>query len=342
MSRPLADGPPPTGSDVGVVVINYNTAAETLACLRSLAALGLGLRRLLVIDNASDDAEWQHLQEGARGLPLTLELTRNQSNLGFAGASEQAIRRLLEDAGVARVLMLNNDAVALPALARWLAEARADMCAARVMKLADPDQIDSLGIVMYRSGLASNRLDPAEPLLGPTGGCAVYSRRLLEALIDAHGHAFDASFFCYAEDTDLAMRALLLGFEPSYHDETVALHGGQASSGGGFNDFVLYHGIRNSIWVLVKDMPVSLLLRWSPWIASMYLAIVLRHGRFGKWQVVWSLYRDAFRLGGPAWRSRRLVRRSQKQASSDLAARISRRFYAGGYVSSAIRDLFPR
>jgi N-acetylglucosaminyl-diphospho-decaprenol L-rhamnosyltransferase len=340
LSAPNAEPAAAPGADLAAVVINYDTAAETLACLASLAALPLGLRRVLVIDNASQDVAT--LGAGIGRIALPIDLQRNVDNLGFAGASEQAVRRLLADPGVERVLMLNNDAVALPALADWLAIAQADMCAARVMKLADPDAIDSLGIVMYRSGLASNRLDPSEPLLGPTGGCAVYSRRLLETLIAAHGHAFDSHFFCYAEDTDLALRALLLGFEPSYHDTAVALHGGQASSGGGFNDFVLYHGIRNSLWVLVKGMPSRLLLRHVPWILLMYIAIPLRHARQGKWRVVWRLYRDAWLQGGPVRRCRRQVQRSRTVPLDKLSRRLSRRFYDGGYLLMAWKQLWRR
>lgn len=328
------------GADVAAVVINFNTANHTLACLRSLADLQLGLRRVLLIDNASAPEDLASLEAGLATLDLDLELERHPKNLGFAGASDLAIRELLGDSGVARILLLNNDAVALPALADWLAQAHGDLCAARVMQLDDPQRIDSLGIVMYRSGLASNRLDPDEPLLGPTGGCAVYSRRALEALLEAHGHVFDSSFFCYAEDTDLALRALLLGFEPDYYDQAVALHGGQASSGGGFNDFVLYHGIRNSIWVLVKGMPWSLLFYCAPWITVMHLAIPLRHGRMGKWRVVWALYRDACLGMRACFRARGAIQARAEAASRTVAARISRKFYDRGYVRDAIRQLF--
>ncbi len=327
------------GADVAAVVINFNTATHTLVCLRSLADLDLGLQRVLLIDNASEDEDLARLQAGLAGIDLPLELQRNSQNLGFAGASDLAVRKLLEDPTVARLLLLNNDAVALPALRNWLAQARGDLCAARVMQLDDPQRIDSLGIVMYRSGLASNRLDTDEPLLGPTGGCAVYSRRVLEALLEAHGHAFDPGFFCYAEDTDLALRALLLGFETTYFDQAVALHGGQASSGGGFNDFVLYHGIRNSIWVLVKGMPWQLLLRCAPWIAAMHLAIPLRHGRMGKWRVVWRLYLDAWLGLGACIKQRKRIQATRHATPSGMADRMSRKFYDRGYVRDALRQL---
>jgi GT2 family glycosyltransferase len=332
----------PVGHDTALVLINFNTASHTLACLRSLAPLRLGMHRVLLIDNASGKGDLAQLREGLENCELAVDLRQNQRNIGFAGAADAAIRELLADARVQRVLLLNNDAVALPAMRDWMAVAYGDMCSARVMKFENPELVDSLGIVMYRSGLASNRMHIHEPLLGPTGGCAIYSRRLLEDLVQSHGHSFDPSFFCYAEDTDLAMRALLLGYHPTYFDDAVALHDGQASSGGGFNDFVLYHGIRNSIWVLAKDMPFMLLFRWLPWIAAMYLAIPLRHLRAGNWRVVARLYRDAA-LGLPArCGARRKVLSTRRLAVAELAASISTRFYSRGAVRAALRELVRR
>ncbi|HET6604840.1 MAG TPA: glycosyltransferase [Xanthomonadaceae bacterium] len=112
------------GADLAPVVIHYETAAGTLACLESLAALPLGLRRVLVIDNASTDVAT--LAAGIERLALPLELIHNPDNLGFAGASEQAVRRLLEDPGVARVLMLNNTTASAIRCGCWSRACRAD------------------------------------------------------------------------------------------------------------------------------------------------------------------------------------------------------------------------
>jgi GT2 family glycosyltransferase len=273
------------------------------------------------------------------GISLEIRLRFNERNTGFAGATDEALRALLAETDIERVLLLNNDAIATAAMASWMQQARGDMCAARVMNRSDPTQVDSLGIVMYRSGLASNRLSPDEPLFGPTGGCAIYSRRLLQALLDRHGYIFDERFFCYAEDTDVAFRALLLGFKPSYNDNTVALHSGQASSGGKFNDFVLYHGIRNSLWVLVKCMPTLLLLRWLPWISIMYLAVVVLHVRQGRFSTVFRLYRDASIGLRRMLRSRRSILTPPVAATSAIMLRIERSFYAGGRLRSALVEL---
>lgn len=333
---------------LGIVVVSYNTAELTLACLESVAAAGLHELRLVVVDNGSASADVERLRAGIDALELPgAELIPLPDNRGFADGCNLAIDRLLADAAISRILLLNNDAELVPGgLAAFLACAEAspeaDMFAARMHRHAAPAEVDSLGIALYASGLASNRLLPADPLLGPTGGLALYSRRLLETVRSAHGSIFDETFFCYAEDTDLALRALLLGFTPHWCDCLVALHHGQASSGGGFSDFVLYHGIRNSIWTVVKDLPGPLLAALAPLILVLHAAIVLRHLLRGKARVLWHLYRDALRGLPGMWRQRRIVQRTRMIGSRGLWRHVTPRFYDRAYLRRAWRELWQR
>lgn len=334
-----------TAAQAAVVLVNFNTADRSLRCVASLRALA-GRIRLIVVDSGSQPADLALLRDGLATAWPQAELIASPLNIGFAAGCNRAIVRCLADARVSHVLLLNNDAVATGELAQWLdahvsGATDSDLAGGRVLKLAaGSDEIDSLGIAIYRSLLASNRLDPAEPYFGPTGGCALYSRRVLEALLREHGYLFDEAYFCYAEDTDVAARALLLGFEPRYTDAVLARHEGQASSGGGFNDFVLYHGIRNSIWMLAKCVPASLILRRLPWIVAIHGGIVLRHSLRGKARVVFRLYRDAL-AGLPGMvRKRRRVQQCRRIGAGEFARRISVRFYDKGYVRNALRDLW--
>lgn len=339
------DGAATPGARAAVVLVNFNTADRSLRCVASLRELA-GRIRLIVVDSGSQPADLALLRAGLATAWPGAELIASPLNIGFAAGCNRAITRCLADASVSHVLLLNNDAVATGELVQWLdahvsGAADSDLAGGRVLKLAaGSDEIDSLGIAIYRSLLASNRLDAAEPYFGPTGGCALYSRRVLEALLREHGYLFDEAYFCYAEDTDVAARALLLGFEPRYTDAVLARHEGQASSGGGFNDFVLYHGIRNSIWMLFKCVPASLILRRLPWIVAIHGGIVLRHSLRGKLRVVFRLYRDAVAGLPGILRKRRRVQQRRRIAAAEFARRISLRFYDKGYVRNALRDLW--
>ncbi|MEO8671241.1 MAG: glycosyltransferase [Tahibacter sp.] len=346
-----ASAPPASGipnARAGVVLVNFNTADRSLRCIESLRSLATDVE-LLVVDSGSQKDDVDKLQNGMAVLWPDANLIASPVNIGFAAGCNRAITCLLSNPCIRYVLLLNNDAVAAPALHEWLLEhlrgrRNAALAGGRVLKLARDGaqvaEVDSLGIAFYRSLLASNRLDVREPFFGPTGGCALYSRELLNAIQAAHGGWFDEEFFCYAEDTDLAARALLLGYLPEYSDEVLAWHEGQASSGGGFNDFILYHGIRNSIWMLVKCVPAWLIVARLPWLCAIHIGIFIRHGLRGKWRVVLRLYRDAL-FGLPRmWRKRKRIQASRRISNADFAAHLSTRFYDRGYLSSALRELW--
>ena len=326
---------------IGAVVVNFNTARLTEQCVASLGGQGT-LRHVIVVDCESRPSERAALDRIPQPATASLAIVDAGRNAGFAGGCNLGIERLLGLPDVDAVLLVNSDATLAGGAAAALGAAldpdrQIDLAGGRVVR-SDGVTLDSMGIAMYASLLASNRMCADDRYFGPTGGCALYTRRLLERVHDAHGHVFDESYFCYAEDTDLAARALLLGYRPAYVDQVVAEHEGQASSGGGFNDFVLYHGIRNSIWMLAKCMPLAVLVLCAPLVLALHLAICVRHALHGKAGVVWRLYRDACR-GMPAiLEKRRAVQRSRRIGAREFFRYLTPRFYDRGYLRRSLAE----
>ncbi|MBR0566030.1 glycosyltransferase family 2 protein [Azoarcus sp. L1K30] len=335
---------------ITAIVINFNTAALTVRCVNSL--LESGVERVLVLDNGSESADYEFLQRAFRPESVC-RLLRSESNLGFAAGSNFLIEEALCDAQCSHVLLLNSDAI----LARdglreltWKAmSSEADLTGGKVNRLLVADDgsvtltgiVESHGIALYKTLLASNRKHDEEIFLGPTGGCALLSRRMLEAMRRVHGYVFDPDYFCYAEDTDLCIRARLMGYVAAYTDEIVAYHQGQASSGGGFSDFVYYHGIRNSIWTLIKSFPVALLVRNLHWVLLLHAGIVLRHVMRGKLGLTLRIYRDGFGNWSHLLRKRRKIFESvSAEPAHRLGYFVTPWFYEPGYLRSAIRQLF--
>jgi len=114
----------------------------------------------------------------------------------------------------------------------------------------------------------------------------------------------------------------LLGYRAAYAEDALVFHKGSVSSGGPNSDFVLYHGIRNSLFVLVKDVPARFLLRNLFWMLVLHVAILLRYTIKGKLGVVSRLYRDFLRGIPVMVISRFLARYScyAPQAATDSAA----------------------
>ncbi|CDH46428.1 glycosyltransferase family 2 protein [Candidatus Contendibacter odensensis] len=331
--------------EIAVIVINYRRAADTVECLDSLLRVATPAFDIFLVDNGSSAADVAQLHDYVACHPERIAFTAFPENYGFTGAHNRLFEQLIPNGRYEFFLLLNNDAVVEPDfLERMLAQIdrmqRVEMVAARVMKYSDRAQIDNLGITFYKCGLASNRKSPDDPLLGPSGNCALYTADLLRQVHHTSGEYFDEQFFCYAEDTDLAWRAVLLGYRAAYAEDARIYHKGSVSSGGPNSDFVLYHGIRNSLFTLIKDVPTRFLLRNLFWMLVLHIAILLRYTIKGKLSVVFRLYRDFLR-GIPAMRRKRQPIQQQRQIPPcEIERRISRLFYERGYALGALRDLY--
>lgn len=330
---------------VAIVVINFRRVLDTLECLESLFLVNDPLFHIFLVDNGSGNEDARILRDYANQYCGRITLTIFPENYGFSGAHNRLFEQLvLDEEHYEYILLLNNDTVVesnflAPMLEMIDRTKHIEMVAARMMKYDDRTCVDNLGITFYKCGLASNRKSLDHPLLGPCGGCALYTTDLLRHLHQATGEYFDEHFFCYAEDTDFAWRAVLLGYNAAYAPDALVYHKGSIASGGPNSDFVLYHGIRNSLFVLIKDIPLSLLLRNTGWMIILHCAILLRYLIKGKTRVILRLYLD-FLLGIPMmWRKRLRIFRNNKLSSKQINKWIGRDFYDRYYLRSVLNDL---
>ena len=141
---------------LGVVLVNWRGAADTVECLEALLRSDCPFR-VVVVDNASGDGSAEAIEAWARGdrpaprvagplarltdppLPKPLALTRltaaqslvddaraaltlidSGGNLGFAGGNNVGVRHLLLDPGIDYIWLLNNDTVVEPGAAAAL------------------------------------------------------------------------------------------------------------------------------------------------------------------------------------------------------------------------------
>src|SRR5690349_15292171 len=105
---------------LSIVILNWNGAADTLACLDSVERARPEFVEAIVVDNGSAEADVARVGAAVDGRSWA-ELVRNVENLGFAGGCNVGIARALER-GADYVMLLNNDATIEPGAFEALVE----------------------------------------------------------------------------------------------------------------------------------------------------------------------------------------------------------------------------
>ncbi len=128
-AEPQPTANPPDADNAGscpllVVIVNYKTAALTVACLESLEPelCNLPGARVAVVENDSGDAETLDQAIRQRGWADWARLDIAERNGGFAYGNNRAIRPTLTsgDSAPPYVLLLNSDTEVRPgAVRRW-------------------------------------------------------------------------------------------------------------------------------------------------------------------------------------------------------------------------------
>ncbi|MHB0889530.1 glycosyltransferase [Acidithiobacillus sp.] len=220
---------------IAVVVINWNSAADTLRCLRALALLRGAQARVMVVDNGSAEADRLRLQVGIARWDLAVEVLETGENLGFGGGCNAGIRHALEQ-GAGYVWLLNNDAVphldALQAMLRVMAgDARIGAVGSVIYDLERPERVQTWGggRVWRWAGVARHHARPvaARRLDYLTAASILLRREALERV----GLFDDDTFFMYWEDADLCFRLRDQGWKLAVAGDAMVWHQRSSSLG---------------------------------------------------------------------------------------------------------------
>ena len=220
---------------VAVTLVTFDSADFLARCLDALAAQTAPAAEVIVVDNASRDASLAI----ARRHPVVTRVVANVGNVGFAAGQNQAIAAT----GSPWVLTLNPDVVLERAFLATLAARTAlppplgTLCG-KLLRLGPdgapvvPARLDSTGIEFTRSFRHldrgseepdDGRYAQEELVFGATAAAALYRRDMVDD-VSVEGEFFDAAFFAYREDADVAWRAQLLGWDCLYVPAALGYH----------------------------------------------------------------------------------------------------------------------
>ena len=249
-------------ASVGVVILNWNGKADTLACLESLFRCTYPSFHVYVADNASKDGSVEAVLQQFGDKP-NLTVVESGGNLGFSGGNNVGIRRAMED-GMRYVILLNNDTEVDAGFLEPLVEAME----------ADP----SIGVVTSKIYFIepSNKIwffggymDRNTGLGGPVGG-QVLDTGQLDHVVEcdyATGCALmtsadmirkigylDDDYFYLCEDADFCFRVADAGYRIVALPKSVLWHKVSASLvGGEESPFRLYFRARNQMMLVSRN-----------------------------------------------------------------------------------------
>lgn len=238
---------------VAAVVLNWNNAPETEACLRSLETTKNCELSLLVVDNGSTDNSVASIRVGCPAA----ELIEAGSNLGYAAGNNIGIRSAL-GTGVDYVLVINNDArVAADTLKRLVHAAElfpdAAFLGPTVYYLDRPEEVQSRGMDLDYLWRSRSRTEPRGSLWGEVEDvpCLSGAALLLRASVLDRIGLLDESLYMYREDVDWCLRARRNGYRILCVPDAKAWHRNPLARK---NELprVTYYMTRNSLRLLSK------------------------------------------------------------------------------------------
>lgn len=309
-------------TDISVLIVAFRSRDTIPACLEALAAQTLQPAEVLLLENGSPDGERVLADE----VPDWVTFVASDENLGFAGGNNHLAAR----ARGKWLALLNPDAYAAP---DWLealqaatqAYPRADLFGSTQWAGGQDGVLDGTGDVYHFTGLAyrsgygraGSALPEEGEVFAPCAAAMLIRKQVFEDLA-----GFDESFFCYNEDVDLGFRARLRGLTAIQLRSAVVTHDGYGSSGRR-SEFATYHGVRNRLWVFIKNTPGWLFWLLLPIHAGVTALLFLSSLRFGLGGVFFRAIRDGLADLPRVWKERQDVQSKRKIGVMDLARAIS-------------------
>jgi GT2 family glycosyltransferase len=295
---------------ISVVILNYNGARWIERCLASLRKQTIFSQiEVIVADNRSTDGSDRLAEELLREMPNG-RFVQNGLNLGFCEGNN---RGALSATGQ-YLFFLNNDTWLEPdcleILLRETERLKADAATPLVMNF-DDDSFQSLGAAGFDIfGLTTCRLPftDAREVLMPEGCSFLIRRGLFETL-----GKFDAEFFMFADEFDLAWRLWVAGGRAVAVPSARLHHRGAANvnpAGQGAvvelrtSDTKRFYTNRNNLLVLLKGAKNLLLLLVPLQIGLLLLEALVALVLVRRWSFIRRAYFGAF---ADCWRLRHHV-----------------------------------
>lgn len=249
-----------------IIIPHWNGKQFLQPCLDALRKQSYSPIEVIIADNASSDGSQEYIKTNYPEVKL-IELPENR---GFTGACNAG----MEAAKGEFIALLNNDTEVDPKWVEAVVDAfqrhpEAGMVASKMLLFTERDRIHTTGDLFSTNGRPFNRgvwqkdegqFDKEAYVFSACGGSSAYRRTLLDEI-----GLLDDDFFFSLEDVDLGWRSQLANWRSLYTPNAIVYHHLSATGGGVTASF--YDG-RNSIYVIVKDLPKEIWRKYGWQILS--------------------------------------------------------------------------
>lgn len=259
---------------VYVLILNFCSAADTLACVEAVRQSDYPNFRLLVIDNSSPDGSGPLL---AQKIPPD-EFIQMSQNTGYAGGNNYGMSLALKR-GADYVFVVNPD---VRFAVETIAQCVAIMEAQQTIGALNPIQLDGTGKALdekFRLGIFERDKIPEPDLASDRtqnwDTSTLYGAALLlsrKTLLEVGG--FDPLFFAYGEEEDLARRIQLSGLRLTVTTAGAIMH--LRSKESSVSDFVLFLRIKGLYLTILKDPNLGMMLAIRRLLKHVWLDLNLK------------------------------------------------------------------
>jgi GT2 family glycosyltransferase len=214
-----------------IVLINYNSLADTIECIKSIISGNATAKPfVIIVENGSKDQKDIDL---IPSLYYNSHVIKNYNNVGFGNANNIAIKWVKDNLECNFIFILNNDTLiekdALLLLENGMNSASPEvgMAAPKILVYSNPEEIwYGGGNINYNKVSPSiNNFSSVNNYTIFASGCAMFFRA--EVLYALEG--FDPFFFMYDEDVELCIRLQNMKRKILYIPRSIIYHKCQGS-----------------------------------------------------------------------------------------------------------------
>ena len=239
---------------ISIVIVNFNGKTLLKQCLSTLLETEYPDYEIVVVDNASTDKSLADVKATFGSNPR-IKFVENRENVGHAEGCNIGAKMTTGK----YVVFLDSDIEFNSK--NWLSELvnvmendeTVGVAQAKIVLADDKNcldyvclTVDALGTWAATYGSNEQALKQNFEILAASSGCCIIRRDVFEQV-----GGFDGDYFIYDDDTDLSLRARLLGYRVLFVPSAVVIH--RSGVLRGVSGMMLYHSSKNRLYTVLKN-----------------------------------------------------------------------------------------